>query len=78
MCGESWHAIKDSLTHCPSSQCWAPGVLPLNVQMCYLCRVCTWLEGGGPGGERLCDRSLYSVMHTSYVIFIIIHTFRVQ
>ena len=24
MCGESWLAIKDSLTHGPSSQGWAP------------------------------------------------------
>ena len=29
VCGESWHAIKGSLTHRPSSQGWAPGVLPL-------------------------------------------------
>ena len=27
VCGESWLAIKDCLTHCPSSQSWAPGVL---------------------------------------------------
>ena len=27
VCGESWLAIKDSLTHHPSSQGWAPGVL---------------------------------------------------
>ena len=47
VCGESWYAIKDSLTHRPSSQGWAPGVLPFSVQVCYLCRVCTWLEGGG-------------------------------
>ena len=26
VCGESWHAIKGSLTHRPSSQGWAPGV----------------------------------------------------
>ena len=34
VCGESWHAIKGSLTHRPSSQGWAPGVLPLCVSMC--------------------------------------------
>ena len=27
VCGESWLAIKDSLTHRPSSQGWAPDVL---------------------------------------------------
>ena len=47
MCGESWHAIKDSLTHRPSSQGWAPGVLPFYVQVCCLSRVCTWMEGWG-------------------------------
>ena len=59
MCGESWHAIKGSLTHRPSSQGWAPGVLPLCVCMCVC--VCgglsgfyIWMEGlcvvGGGGG----------------------------
>ena len=47
MCGESWHAIKDSLTHRPSSQGWAPGVLPFYVQVCCLSRVCTRMEGWG-------------------------------
>ena len=27
VCGESWLAVKDSLTHRPSSQGWAPRVL---------------------------------------------------
>ena len=27
VCGESWLAIRDSLTHRPSSEGWAPGVL---------------------------------------------------
>ena len=48
MCGESWHAIKGSLTHRPSSQGWAPGVLPLCVCMCmyvYVC-VCVCVFGG--------------------------------
>ena len=46
MCGESWHAIKDSLTHHPSSQGWAPGVLP-TVYMCKYClsHICIWIEG---------------------------------
>ena len=45
VCEESWHAIKDSLTHRPSSQGWEPGVLPFYVQVCCLSRVCTWMEG---------------------------------
>ena len=51
VCGESWHAIKDSLTHHPSSQGWAPGVLPFYVQVCCLSRVCTWMEGWGVEGD---------------------------
>ena len=47
MCGESWHAIKDSLTHRPSSQGWAPGVLPFYVQVFVLC---VYLDGGMGGG----------------------------
>ena len=39
MCGESWHAMKDSLTHRPSSQGWAP--------------VCIWMEGWGEEGGYL-------------------------
>ena len=37
MCGESWHAIKG---HRPSSQGWAPGVLPLCVCICMCVCVC--------------------------------------
>ena len=51
VCGESWHAIKESLTHRPSSQGWAPGVLPFYVQVCCLSRVCTWMEGWGVEGD---------------------------
>ena len=61
MCEESWHAIKGSLTHRPSSQGWAPGVLPLCVCMCmcecvfgglssfyiWMEGVCVWWVGGG-------------------------------
>ena len=63
VCGESWHAIKGSLTHRPSSQGWAPGVLPLCVCICMfgglssfyiwvegLCVVVWWGEGGEGGG----------------------------
>ena len=45
VCGESWQAIKDSLTHRPSSQGWAPDVLPFYVQ-CVVC-VLGWRVGGG-------------------------------
>ena len=51
VCGESWHAIKDSLTHRPSSQGWAPSVLPFYVQVCCLSRVCAWMEGWGVEGD---------------------------
>ena len=47
VCGESWHAIKDSLTHRPSSQGWAPGVLPFYVQVFVSC---VYLDGGMGGG----------------------------
>ena len=48
MCGESWHAMKDSLTHCPSSQGWAPGVLPF-LYKCFVCLlyVLGWRDGRG-------------------------------
>ena len=45
VCGESWHAIKGSLTHRSSSQGCAPGVLPLCVCM-YVC-VCVCVFDGG-------------------------------
>ena len=46
-CGESWHAMKDSLTHRPSSQGWAPGVLPF-LYKCFVCLlyVLGWRDGG--------------------------------
>ena len=54
---ESWHAIKSSLTHRPSSQGWAPGVLPLCVCVWWFVkffvfgwRVCVWWFGGGKNG----------------------------
>ena len=47
MCGESWHAMKDSLTHCPSC------VLPFFVQVFCLSPVCTWMEGWGEEGGYL-------------------------
>ena len=48
MCGESWHAMKDSLTHRPSSQGWAPGVLPFFLYKCFVCLlyVLGWRDGG--------------------------------
>ena len=40
VCGESWLAIKDSLTHCPSSQGWAPSAL-LSCHVMCIC-VCVF------------------------------------
>ena len=48
VCGESWHAIKDSLTHHPSSQGWAPGVLPIYVQVLSVSYM--YLDRGMCGG----------------------------
>ena len=48
VCGESWHAMKDSLTHHPSSKGWAPGVQTFFVQVvCCLLYVLGWREGRG-------------------------------
>ena len=38
VCGESWLAIKDSLTHRPSSQGWAPSVL----LSCHVMCICVY------------------------------------
>ena len=52
MCGESWLAIKDSLTHRPSSQGWASSVRFYVVLLCaypclLLCKiVCPWGTSG--------------------------------
>ena len=49
MCGESWLAIKDSLTHRPSSQGWAPSVLlschVVSVVSINVCGYFTYLYG---------------------------------
>ena len=37
MCGESWLAIKDSLTHRPSSQGWAPEFPLGSILLCIFC-----------------------------------------
>ena len=55
VCGESWLAIKDSLTHRLSSQGWAPGVLLLCCSVCVSHVSCGcvfyigkwWVKGGG-------------------------------
>ena len=62
MCGESWHAMKDSLTHRPSSQGWAPGVLPF-LYKCFvrLLYVYTWMEGWGEEGGYLLLSFLLSI-----------------
>ena len=64
MCGESWHAMKDSLTHRPSSQGWAPGFLPFLVQVFCLSPVCTWMEGWGKEGGYLllCFFSIFYIL----------------
>ena len=51
MCGQSWHAIKDSLTHHPSSQGWAPGALPIYVQVLSVSYM--YLDRGMCGGWYL-------------------------
>ena len=59
VCGESWLTIKDSLTHCPSSQGWASGILLLCCSVCVCVMFCEcvfyigkrWVGGGG-GGRR--------------------------
>ena len=61
MCGESWHAMKDSLTHRPSSQGWAPGVLPFLYKCFVLSPVCTWMEGWGEEGGYLLLSFLLSI-----------------
>ena len=70
MCGESWHAIKGSLAHRPSSQGWAPGVLPLCVCMCMCVCVCVcvcvesrWLPPRGDSGN-----TVYTVAKASTVL----------
>ena len=61
MCGESWHAMKDSLTHCPSSQGWAPGVLPFFCTS-VLFVSCMCLDGGMGGGGWLLT-SFFSIIY---------------
>ena len=39
VCGESWLVIKDCLTHRPSSQGWAPGVLLFVVHCVVSCGI---------------------------------------
>ena len=68
--------MKDSLTHCPSSQGWAPGVLPFFVQVFCLSPVCTWMEGWGEEGGYLllCFFSIIYILglvcykHTIHVV----------
>ena len=46
VCGESWLAIKDSLTHRPGSQGWAPSVLLSCHVMCTcVCVFCMDILG---------------------------------
>ena len=53
VCGESWLAVKDSLTHRPSSQSWAPAPM-LPCVMLYACVWFIWVcDGGGRGDSFL-------------------------
>ena len=76
MCGESWHAMKDSLTHCP--------VLKAGHLVSYLfCTSilfvsCMYLDGGMGGGGWLLT-SFFSIIyilglvcykHTIHVLYI--------
>ena len=51
VCGESWLAIKDSLTHCPGSQGWAHSVLlschVMCICVCVFCMEFVYKYGGG-------------------------------
>ena len=60
MCGESWHAMKDSLTHRPSSQGWAPGVLPFCTSVLFVS--CMYLDGVMGGGGWLLT-SFFSIIY---------------
>ena len=70
--------MKHSLTHRPSSQGWAPGVLPFFVQVFCLSRVCTWMEGWGEeiGYLLLCFFSIIYILglvcykHTIHIYYI--------
>ena len=65
MCGESWHAMKDSLTHRPSSQGWAPGVLPFFFCTSVLFVSCMYLDGGmGGGGWLLTSLFLFYYLYS--------------
>ena len=61
LCGESWHAVKDSLTHRPGSRSWAPGVLPFYVQVCCLYLLCTWGEIGWVEGDLIFSPFLLAI-----------------
>ena len=60
MCGESWHAMKDSLTHRPSSQGWAPGVLPF-LYKCFVCLL--YVLGWRDGGRRVATYFFISIIY---------------
>ena len=67
----TWHAMKDSLTHHPSSQGWAPGVQTFFVYI-YKCFVvsCMYLDGGM--GERTQRRVATYTSLLSFLLSIII------
>ena len=61
VCGVSWLAIKDCLTHCPSSQNWAPGVLLLCCSVCIMCFVSVSFVLGKEGeGTEISFYSFFS------------------
>ena len=66
VCGESWLAIKDSLTHRPGSQGWAPSVLlschVMCICVCVLCGYFGVCKYGGGGFYLFLYLSIYIPM----------------
>ena len=70
VCGESWHAIKDSLTHRPNSQGRAPGILPFFC-VSVLFVSCVYLVGGW--GWRVTSGVLCFLYSLASMLLFIVH-----